>query len=110
LELLEHQMMPGDGIYAVWVTTPDGARRAGAMSIGKRPTLGDVPHAVEVFVLDFDGDLVSRPLAVEFVSWIRDEKRFSDLEALRAAIADDVHVVRERLARAGASVGSSGPA
>jgi riboflavin kinase/FMN adenylyltransferase len=98
LELLEHQMMPGDGIYAVWVTTPDGARRAGAMSIGKRPTMGDVPHAVEVFVLDFDGDLVSRPLAVEFVSWIRDEKRFAGLEELRAAIAADVKVVRERLA------------
>jgi len=99
LELLEHQMMPGDGIYAVWVTTPDGARRGGAMSIGKRPTLGDVPHAVEVFVLDFEGDLVSRPLAVEFVSWIREEKRFPDLETLARAIADDVAVVRERLQR-----------
>jgi riboflavin kinase/FMN adenylyltransferase len=107
LELLEHQMMPGDGIYAVWVTTPDGAKRAGAMSIGKRPTMGDVPHAVEVFVLDFDGDLVSRPLAVEFVSWIREEKRFADLGALTQAIAEDVKVVRERLAKSGVSVPGS---
>jgi riboflavin kinase/FMN adenylyltransferase len=108
LELLEHQMMPGDGIYAVWVTTPDGARRGGAMSIGKRPTMGEVPHAVEVFVLDFEGELVSRPLAVEFVSWIRAEKHFADLVALRRAIDDDVRVVRERLARPGVSV--PGPA
>jgi len=103
LELLEHQMMPDDGIYAVWVTTPDGARRPGAMSIGKRPTLCYVPHAVEVFVLDFDGDLVSRPLAVDFVAWLREEKRFPDLDSLKRAIADDVIVVRERLARASVS-------
>jgi riboflavin kinase/FMN adenylyltransferase len=108
LELLEHQMMPGDGIYAVWVTTPDGARHPGAMSIGKRPTLGDVPHAVEVFVLDFEGDLVSRPLAVDFVSWLREEKRFPDLDSLKRAIADDVVVVRDRLARA--ATGVSDPA
>jgi riboflavin kinase / FMN adenylyltransferase len=107
LELLEHQMMPTDGIYAVWVTTPDGVRRAGAMSIGKRPTMGEVPHAVEVFVLDFDGDLVSRPLTVEFVSWIRDEKLFADLGALRQAIAGDVKVVRERLTKSGVSVPGS---
>jgi riboflavin kinase/FMN adenylyltransferase len=48
LELLEHQLVPADGIYAVWVTTPDGVRHAGAMSIGMRPTVGEVPHAVEV--------------------------------------------------------------
>ena len=69
------------------------------MSIGKRPTMGEVPHAVEVFVLDYDGDLVARPLVVDFVSWIREEKRFADRGELARAIADDVRVVRERLAR-----------
>ena len=101
LELLEHQMMPADGIYAVWVTTPDGARRQGAMSIGKRPTMGDVPHAVEVFVLDYEGELVARPLVVDFVSWIREEKRFASRDELSRAIAADVIAVRQRLAEAG---------
>jgi riboflavin kinase/FMN adenylyltransferase len=95
LELLEHQALPADGIYAVWVTTPDGKRRVGALSIGVRPTIGDGEHVVEVYVLDFDGDLVSRPLAVEFVSWLREEKRFPDLDALREAIGEDVRRIRE---------------
>lgn len=96
LELLEHQALPADGIYQVWVTLPSGERRVGAMSIGVRPTLGDGDRAVEVFVLDFDGDLVSRPLAVEFVSWVRAQERFPDLESLRRAIGDDVRAIRAR--------------
>jgi riboflavin kinase/FMN adenylyltransferase len=97
LELLEHQAIPADGVYAVWVTLPDGARRAGAMSIGVRPTLGDVPHAIEVFLLDFTGELVGQSLVVDFVTWLRDERRFAGLEALRQAIADDVRQARQRL-------------
>lgn len=98
LELLEHQAVPADGIYAVWVTLPDGARHGGAMHIGKRPTVGDVPHAMEVHVFDFVGDLVGQPLVVDFVTWMREERRYADLAALRSAIAEDVRQARERLA------------
>ena len=98
LELLEHQAVPADGIYAVWVTMPDGVRQSGAMYIGKRPTVGDVPHAMEVYLLDFVGDLVGLPLVVDFVAWLREERRFADLAALRQAIAGDVRQARERLA------------
>jgi riboflavin kinase/FMN adenylyltransferase len=101
LELLEHQAIPADGIYAVWVTTPDGIRRPGAMSIGHRPTVGVVPHAVEVYVLDFEDELVSRPLRVEFVSWLREERLFAGLEDLKRAIDEDVRRTREILAVGG---------
>lgn len=100
LELLEHQAVPADGIYAVWVTLPDGTHQAGSMYIGKRPTLGDVPHAIEVFLHDFRGELMGAPLAVEFVAWLREDRRFADLAALRAAIAEDVEQTRARLAAA----------
>ena len=100
LELLEHQAVPADGIYAVWVTMPDGSLQPGAMYIGKRPTVGDVPHAMEVYLLDFVGELVGLPLVVDFVAWLREERRFADLAALRAAIAEDVRQARGRLAAA----------
>jgi riboflavin kinase / FMN adenylyltransferase len=79
---------------------PDGAVQPGAMYIGKRPTVGDVPHALEVYLLDFVGDLVGQPLVVDFVAWLREERRFADLAALRTAIAEDVRQTRGRLAAA----------
>jgi riboflavin kinase/FMN adenylyltransferase len=92
LELLEHQAVPADGIYAVWVTLPDGARRGGAMYIGKRPTVGDVPHAMEVYLLDFEGELMGQPLVVDFAAWLREERRFANLAARGAAWAEAVRL------------------
>jgi riboflavin kinase/FMN adenylyltransferase len=103
LELLEHQALPADGIYAVFVTTPDGVRRRGAMSIGVRPTLGEGERTTEVFVLDFDGDLRGRPLLVEFVAWLHEERRYESLDALRLGIAEDVRETRRILSDVDAS-------
>ncbi len=97
LELLEHQLLPADGIYATRVYLEDGAQRAGALSIGLRPSVGGGPRTVEVHVLDYDGDLRGRSLAIDFVDWLREERRYPTLEALSQAIAGDVASVRARI-------------
>ncbi len=83
-------LVPPDGVYAGWTLD----RRA-AVSIGTNPHFDGVERRVEAHLLDFDGDLYGKRLVVEIWSWIREQRRFDSLEALVAAIGDDVERTRE---------------
>jgi riboflavin kinase / FMN adenylyltransferase len=87
-------LLPGRGIYAGRGLTGDDAYVA-AISVGTNPTFGTEPLHVESYLLEFDGDLVGRELAVEFWAYLRDEERFDTPQALADAIADDVRRTRE---------------
>jgi riboflavin kinase / FMN adenylyltransferase len=105
LRLLDEKLVPAHGIYAVWVSLAgERALRPGAMSIGVRPTFGGRTPTLEVFVLDWEGDLVGRELTVELDSWIREERKFEGREPLIAAIAADVEETRRRLGSAARTV------
>ena len=55
-----------------------------------RPTFGDGgPVTVETYLLDGGGDLYDAPLRLAFVQWLREERKFDNIEALRAQMADD---------------------
>lgn len=89
-------LVPKRGVYAVRVLL-DGKSFNGVMNIGIRPTFGqDVEHC-EVHILDFEGDLYDRSIEVEFVERIRDEKRFSSIEALKDQISKDVYTTYNML-------------
>lgn len=86
------EVLPRDGVYAVQVyDLSNGARHLGpgALNLGCRPTV-DRPHAAEVHVLDFAGDLYGRRLGVELVAWVRPVLKFADLAHLQRQIATDV--------------------
>jgi riboflavin kinase/FMN adenylyltransferase len=84
------KLMPCEGVYAVAVLVK-GTWKAGALSIGKNPTFGDVPDVrAEVFVLDHDGDLYDDDLLVFFLSRIRPQARFECAEQLALRISADV--------------------
>lgn len=88
------------GIYAVRVLI-GGRDFKGAAYFGGRPTVNTGPAKLEVFVLDFAGDLYGSEIAVEFVEFLRGDRRFEGLEALKAQIARDCEAAREVLATAG---------
>ena len=98
LQLHAEKLVPAHGIYAVWAR-PEGEREPsmGAMSIGVRPTFGESERTLEVFLLDWDGDLGGRDLDVEFAHWLRPEQRFDSPAALSEAIARDVAATRRLL-------------
>lgn len=99
LQMREEKFVPAHGIYAVWVRFGAGAAPVmGAMSIGVRPTFGGTVRTLEVFLLDWSGELVGEPLEVEFADWIRPERSFESAEALVAEMRLDVAEVRRRLA------------
>jgi riboflavin kinase/FMN adenylyltransferase len=82
-------LVPGFGIYA-------GAAlgQRAAMSIGVNPHYGGAERKVEVFLLDFEGDLYGERLVVEVWERLRDEAAFDSEQALVAQIARDVDATR----------------
>jgi riboflavin kinase/FMN adenylyltransferase len=90
LEVPAIKLIPPDGVYAVAVLVK-GVWKAGALSIGKNPTFDDVPDIrIEVFVLDYEGDLYDEALLIFFLTRLRPQTRFKDTEQLVLQIGADV--------------------
>jgi riboflavin kinase / FMN adenylyltransferase len=99
VETPPYAALPSDGVYA-GLAAFDGLRYAAAVSVGVPPTFPDATSRLEVHVLDFAGDLYGRPLEIEFLGRLRDQRRFSSAEDLAEAIASDLRRVRAVASRA----------
>jgi riboflavin kinase/FMN adenylyltransferase len=89
LELASGYQLPPSGIY---VGSARGHRAA--ISVGVNPHYGGTPPHVEVYLLDFDGDLYGQLLEVELWERLRDEAAFESEQALVEQIARDVEAAR----------------
>ena len=69
-----------------------------ATNVGIRPTFGEPGLLVEAHLLNFEDDIYGEELALDFVDRIRDERKFSGLDALKAQIQADVAQVSAMLA------------
>ncbi len=96
LAIADRRLIPADGVYAARVRI-NGDWFGGAASIGVRPTFGDGQRLVEVYVLDFDGDLYDRVIEVNFVKRLRGQEKFAKVEDLIAQMKRDVEDTREIL-------------
>lgn len=85
-----NEQFPPDGVYAVRVSA-DGEIWRGVANVGYRPTVATAApeRKLEVHLFDFSGDLYGRDLDVDFVRFLRGEKKFDGLDALKAQIARD---------------------
>lgn len=81
------------GVYACHGLVGSVKYRA-VVNIGVRPTFGEGQFAVEAHLLDFSGDLYGSRFELQFLRRLRDERKFTDVEALRAQIAQDVTAAR----------------
>jgi len=90
------KMVPREGIYAVygWV---DGRRLPGLLHLGPRPTFAGFAPTVELWLMDWSGDLYGRRVRVEFVQRLRDILPFTSVDALIAAMKEDERRGREIL-------------
>lgn len=82
------ELLPPEGIYAVTVVI-DGVPRAGAASLGPRPTF-NASDSFEVFVLDFSGDLYGKSLRVGWIERLRGVEKYHSVEALVRQMHVDV--------------------
>jgi riboflavin kinase/FMN adenylyltransferase len=101
---LGEYLRPAFGVYAVRVAGdgPDdpfaGRAMDGVANIGLRPTVGTPEPRLEAHLFDLDADLYGRHLRVSLVDFIRPEKKFAGLDALKAQIAEDAARARAVLA------------
>jgi riboflavin kinase/FMN adenylyltransferase len=87
------------GIYAVRVGRGE-ARFDGVASFGRRPTFDNGAPLLEIFLFDFKGDLYGEVLDVAFIGFIREELKFSSVDALVKQMDDDSARARAQLAAA----------
>lgn len=91
-------LLPADGVYVAYATLPDGSVSPAAVNIGTRPTFNGLERRVEAIVLNDESGSI-RPLPIGeygwqlklcFVAWLRDQVKFSGIEALRAQLSRDL--------------------
>jgi riboflavin kinase / FMN adenylyltransferase len=103
--MLPHRA-PLAGVYVIEACGADandgGRRLPGVASVGRRPTVNEVAvPLLEVHLFDFADELYGRHLRVRFIERLRDEAKYPDLTALRAAIERDVAMAKEFFAKHG---------
>ncbi len=85
LRLIPGLAVPKFGVYACRCIV-DGKTYPAVTNIGTRPTVEGQSVTVEPWILDYEGDLYGREITLEFYFFIRPEKKFPDLEALKEEI------------------------
>jgi len=93
---LSDELVPKAGVYAVTVECLN-KQHHGVANIGYSPTFDDHQFTVEVHLLDFKKDIYGENIRVNFVTRIRDEKKFSNINELIEQIKKDIALAREIL-------------
>jgi riboflavin kinase/FMN adenylyltransferase len=87
--LPQNRVIPRTGVYVTATLIGETWRRS-ITNVGVRPTFGnDLEPSVETYIFDFDGDLYGDVLRVRFLHRIRDERKFSGIDELKAQIERD---------------------
>ena len=88
--------IPADGVYAGVFTRFNGSKHVCAINLGRRPTFYEhADHSLlEAHLLDFDGDLYGESVRVSFSNFLRGERKFENIDALKMQLKHDVEQTR----------------
>lgn len=86
----EEKLLPPNGVYVTEVFIDDRKYR-GITNVGCKPTIrGKNPVGVETHLLDFKEDVYDRLVTVEFLTRVREERKFPSVEALKEQMQNDI--------------------
>ena len=83
-----YKIIPKDGVYLVETIIEDKLFN-GMMNIGHRPTIGTNLKSIEVHLFNFNEDIYGKVISIKMISKIRDEKKFSSIQALKEQLVKD---------------------
>jgi riboflavin kinase/FMN adenylyltransferase len=92
---LEDQMIPGDGVYAGRCTV-DGNTYPAAINLGPLPTFDENARQIEAHLIGYSGDLYGRTLEIDLLDWLREQRKFTGIDALKTQLARDIDSARQR--------------
>ncbi|MBN7812070.1 bifunctional riboflavin kinase/FAD synthetase [Algoriphagus sp. H41] len=92
----DYKLIPRDGVYAVEASV-EGVLYKAMLNIGNRPTVDGTKKTVEAHLFDFQGDLYSKQITVYFHEFLREERKFDSLEALKAQLGKDQQAAKSLL-------------
>jgi riboflavin kinase/FMN adenylyltransferase len=90
--LFVHKLIPRSGVYAVEIMVEgEPGWNAAMLNIGIRPTIGenDGRSTIEAHIINYESDLYGKIVTVRFCERLRDEMKFSNVDALAAQLARD---------------------
>ena len=92
VEVPNAMCLPADGVYAGRYIRPNGDVHPCAINLGRRPTFYEhADHSLlEAHLLDFEGDLYGETATVRFEHFLRSERKFDGIDALKAQLDLDV--------------------
>lgn len=82
-----------EGVYTVLVDNS----LLGVANYGYRPTFDGRKKVLEVHIIGFKGDLKGKRIKVEFLRFLREERRFSSLTELKRQIEEDIRLTKSSL-------------
>jgi riboflavin kinase/FMN adenylyltransferase len=99
VEVPNSMCMPADGVYAGWYERADGSVHPCAINLGRRPTFYEhADHSLlEAHLLDFTGDLYSEAAKIRFEHFLRSERKFDGIDAIKQQLTQDVDHARQLL-------------
>ena len=88
-------MLAKPGVYAVKAKNIKSLKYIkGIANLGYRPTFNGKKILLEVHLFNFSGNLHNKLLTVEFLKFIRKEKKFKNVNQLRAQIKKDLNIAK----------------
>ena len=92
---ISNELVPPNGVYAVYVTGLGKKIYHGVANIGLAPTFGANKFVIEVHIIDFKKEIYGKKIKVEFIKKLRNEKVFRTTEGLVAQIMKDIEQAKK---------------
>ena len=89
-------LLPKNGVYVTRMIL-EGQEKYGITNVGLRPTVNTDILCAETHIFDYCGDLYGKELKIEFLRYLREETKFSDIEALASRVREDISTAKEIL-------------
>ena len=95
---IKDYVIPKLGVYAVKIHQKNNSKiLKGIANIGYRPTFNQKKLLLEVYIFNFSGNLYNKRLTIEFINFIRKEKKFKNINQLKKQINSDLKLVKKKL-------------